>query len=991
MNTIRKILIGLILGSLFSVCHGWYYNDWMGNGWLDNVILDTDGAGGAIVIWEQGTNIYADRVNHQGSNLWGQEGTTICTTAVNDSNNYDQNTPWMVSDGEGGAIIVWQDGRSSTTYRNIYTQRVNSMGSTLWIENGLPICEQTTDQTSPRIVSDNVNGAIISWQDFRNGSTYNLYAQRVNSQGSTLWTSNAVALCTTASNQTAATIINDGIGGAFIVWQDFSYGNSNIFAQHIDTTGELLWSPEGIAICTASNDQILPVLTLDGSNGIIVAWQDGRNSTTNNNIYAQRINSNGSTMWTSNGLAICNVTTGQTDPQIISDEYGGAIIVWEDGRTGTPNIYGQRVNSLGSTYWQSDGIPLANPSDFEDSMGDSSFGFANPYLVSDGLGGAIIAFENIDNSIGDGLPQSAAYRIDNLGNLFWIEAFSYVYQYGEQTKVIKNGDGGFLISWNPIDNFRGAAVQQVDLTGNTLGPYEILENLPDVKLFQATGATDVFNLNNYYSSDTAVWSWSGTTVNIHINPDNTVDYLTPMDTTFIGQEDVTYTAISIDTEQAVSVVKYSSYLLSKLPQIVIYGNTVVENGSIDLSQYVSPSVPSSWLVSPISYTNSTDLEKLTDGISSNILIISCDSTLLSPASIIVTATGTTSNDWDSEIVRVYPMLNNYGLFNSSSDTAQWVYENAPNTTVMPTIGYLNTYNGATGILKLSFSSVNQGVKMTLGKSNWLTSSTGQWYTIRMKVMSDTSNNTFSPMLFIYNGVPGNPFDVSVHVLVSVPTTWTWMETAVYCDFTASLYPQLLIRNGNSIGNIYVDAIEIIQAEPGIQLAYGNTRITNADGDWQNASETTGWAFQSAANAALANYFVSGGSLNVSFDGTTTEGIKMTGATGPGITATSSITPGKSAGMKMNLSTSGTMDNPIFLLSVFGTDSQGGQNFTELGASAAVWYVPSSGQLETSYIPLQPYIYGQVQVKNSGNGIFYLNNTYLQADTDSPYYWDHSLY
>jgi PKD repeat protein len=515
--------------------------------------------------------------------------------------------------------------------------------------------------------------------------------------------------------------------------------------------------------------------------------------------------------------------------------------------------------------------------------------------------------------------------------------------------------------------------------------------LPDIKFISNYAENSVFNLLDYENVTTGwVPSVLGTFGNVSVeSPIPWVDYLQQKQLGY-GFDTINFT--STNDKILSSELKYSTYLLGKLPFVTLYNGMGVENTSINLSQYVTPTTPPNWPAPQIQYTNANDSGTLSATINSNLLTIAASTTLQSPANIFITATlDSTSNNWDEEIVRVYEVLNNYGLFDAASDTVQWVYQNTPTTSVMPTVGYLNTYNGATGILKLSFNSVNQGVKMTLGKSNWLTSSTGQWYTIRMKVMSDTSNNTFSPMLFIYDGVPGNPFDVSVHVLVSVPTTWTWMETAVYCDFTASLYPQLLIRNGNSIGNIYVDAIEIIQAEPGIQLAYGNTRITNADGDWQNASETTGWAFQSAANAALANYFVSGGSLNVSFDGTTTEGIKMTGATGPGITATSSITPGKSAGMKMNLSTSGTMDNPIFLLSVFGTDSQGSQNFNELGASAAVWYVPPSGQLETSYLPMQPYIYGQVQVKNSGNGIFYINNTYLQADMDSPYYWDHSLF
>jgi hypothetical protein len=43
-----------------------------------------------------------------------------------------------------------------------------------------------------------------------------------------------------------------------------------------------------------------------------------------------------------------------------------------------------------------------------------------------------------------------------------------------------------------------------------------------------------------------------------------------------------------------------------------------------------------------------------------------------------------------------------------------------------------------------------------------------------------------------------------------------------------------------------------------------------------------------------------------------------------------------------------------------------------------------------YLP-SPNIYGQIQVRNSGNAEFNVDNTYLQADMDSPYYWDHTLF
>jgi hypothetical protein len=618
------------------------------------------------------------------------------------------------------------------------------------------------------------------------------------------------------------------------------------------------------------------------------------------------------------------------------------------------------------------------------------------------------------NTINTYFRKASANAPATVGNLYNIQSDGLLtgyatikVNYSSYTSGITNGSQlqlylydspskSFILVPSSVDAINQVVTAQISQFGTyaIIQQFTPFENIPDIKLPQGKSVSNLLNLNQYSNNSTLNWTWYrlGNLANININSyTNLVSYETPSMIS-AGMDTVVFEADT--SNEDMSLLKYSSYILSPLPRVVDSNGTIVENQSLNLLSFVydsSSSVPPTWSITSVNYENTNDVGKVSPSISNNALNLGVTSELSSPVEITIEATGGNSTtDWDKSIISIYEVLNNYGLFNTASDTTQWVYENAPNTSVMPTVGYLNTYNGASGVMDVSFTGSSQGIKMTLEKSNWLTSSTGQWYTIRMKIMADSSND-FIPELFIYNGVPGNPFGVSGAVLLSIPTTWTWMETAVYCDFTASLYPQVIIKNSSSTGNVYIDAVEIIQAEPGIQLAYGNTQIANPDGDWQNAGETTGWGFEPAPNAVLANYSASGGALDVFFDGTTTEGIKMTGATAPHVTATSPVASGISAGMKMNLSTSGTMDNPIFLLAVFGTGSQGGQNFNELGASAAIWYVPSSGQLETSYLPYQPYIYGQVQVKNSGNGIFYLNNTYLQADMDIPYYWDHSLF
>src|SRR4030042_6654231 len=110
----------------------------------------------------------------------------------------------------------------------------------------------------------------------------------------------------------------------------------------------IVWSANGTAICTAGNEQNDSQLVSDGAGGVIITWVDARSGTSD--IYAQRINAVGVVQWGTNGIPICTATSVQRAPRLVSDGAGGAIITWEDNRSlyfGF-NICAQRVTSTGN-------------------------------------------------------------------------------------------------------------------------------------------------------------------------------------------------------------------------------------------------------------------------------------------------------------------------------------------------------------------------------------------------------------------------------------------------------------------------------------------------------------------------------------------------------------------------------------------------------------------------------------------------------------------
>ncbi len=420
-------------------------------------VLASDSAGGAIIVWndqrngESNSDIYAQRISAAGTTLWVTNGVAICTAAN------DQQFPAIISDDSGGAIITWEDYRSGSDY-HIYAQHVNSQGSTLWTNNGIAICNASNNQEYPQLVGDGSGGAIIVWSDFRGGSTGDIYAQRVNSAGSTLWTNNGIAICAATNDQEFPLVVSDDSGGAIIIWQDKRNGSKyNIYSQRVNSNGTTLWTSNGVEICASADESLeeetLYAITKDGSSGAIISWQDYRSNGTTGHVYAQRVNSSGSVLWTANGVGICTAVSFQDEIQILGDGAGDAIIAWSDARNGSSNtdIYAQRVNSQGSTLWSLNGVVICA------AIQEQQY----PMIASDGSGGAIISWTDFRNDLSNTyFPNIYAQRVNSQGSTLWTsdgiticDAYN-VYidtQEGQfapyPPATISDGNGGAIMTW----------------------------------------------------------------------------------------------------------------------------------------------------------------------------------------------------------------------------------------------------------------------------------------------------------------------------------------------------------------------------------------------------------------------------------------------------------------------------------------------------------------------------------------------------------------
>jgi hypothetical protein len=446
MNTIYIYVLSfqiLLLGSSTFIKSQWNQNSNQNNpisvfsGDQTNSQLCRDDSGGAIICWEDrrianNGDIYIQRISSEGIIKWTLNGINICSAANL------QNRPKIISDNNGGAIICWEDYRAGGGNRDIYAQRINSLGISLWNTNGIDICDTTSVQDLISITNDDSGGLLICWRDMRNLSSSQIYVQKVNSAGVQQWGNNGFKVTVSNSySQDNPKVISNGSGGCIISWQELRPGtNYDIYAQQINSSGSRLWGNEGIVIANSSISEVNPNMTTDGSNGAIFTWVK-LVASSNSDIFAQRVNSAGIVQWVSNGIPICDQPANQQNIEIIPDGLNGAFVCWEDNRNSNTDIYFQRLNSAGMKLWNTEGVRATN------ILREQTY----QKITKDSLNNIVVTF----NQSAPNGQDIFAQKLNSSGTVLWDSAgipvsnpqFNQVF-----SNLILSNNGSFIVTWN---------------------------------------------------------------------------------------------------------------------------------------------------------------------------------------------------------------------------------------------------------------------------------------------------------------------------------------------------------------------------------------------------------------------------------------------------------------------------------------------------------------------------------------------------------------
>lgn len=460
----RNISVTCLAGILFLLLSG-TVSAWSGDAYLNTAVtavtgdqLDpvsaSDGAGGAIVAWEDrrsgGRVIYAQRLSADGQAMWTANGVQVSAGAALESQQA------IAADGSGGAYIAWY----SSADGRIHLQHLDSSGTpvTGWAATGIVVSSGDTmnSDTQPTLIEDGSGGVFVAWQYYSATTGSDMYVTRIDNNGNTHtgWALGGNVVSNAAGEQYQTALLADGSGGVFVVWS-----SSRVYAQRLNTSGIRQWDAgggnfNGIALATSTNYQNQPRIVSDGAGGAIVVWEDER-SDKYGDIYGQRIDSSGVQLWDSAGVALVAVPSSYQDSiQAISDQNGGAYLVWRDSRDSPPSvpgvlpgpgilpsydIYLHRIDSTGSDVsgWTTNGTLLTTP---------GSGYISDPALIGDGSSGAVAVWRN------NIYPTSEmrAQRVSSAAVKQWGSegvAMTSKGGYVALLTVTPASDGGALVAW----------------------------------------------------------------------------------------------------------------------------------------------------------------------------------------------------------------------------------------------------------------------------------------------------------------------------------------------------------------------------------------------------------------------------------------------------------------------------------------------------------------------------------------------------------------
>ncbi len=281
------------------------------------------------------------------------------------------------------AYIAWsytpQGGNSRFAYERIAPNGGVQFGSP---GNGVP----NTDYSGQLSIHDDLAGGIIFVAHVGIGAP--LMAIRMNAAGTAVWPSGLLVSTNTTGMQypyasdiaqNTAMVENGELLTVFM-------SGGNLPMARYDMSGAFVWTPTPYFACNESHGQVEPRLVVHDGH-FFVGWGDNRPPASNEDMYVQKFDMDGTPLWAADGVPVIQTNTYIPTPDLVPSDSGGVVATFDGNLLG---FAAMRLRSDGTPAWPA-------PVLF------STVAF-NPFyearvVLSDGEGGVVSFWETAGNDL----------------------------------------------------------------------------------------------------------------------------------------------------------------------------------------------------------------------------------------------------------------------------------------------------------------------------------------------------------------------------------------------------------------------------------------------------------------------------------------------------------------------------------------------------------------------------------------------------------------
>lgn len=291
-----------------------------------------------LVVWEEvhspaaGYDIYAQRVSGsgqlQGNPVWVSNGT----------HTIDEGRPQVVCNTlSGDYLVVWHalTGDPPNPRWHIWSQVLSSDGALRG--TNLQVSTGSGSEMTPRVAYNwRANEYVVIWQDARNADHRDIYGQRLSGAGALVASNYSITIA--PGNKGRCDIAYNGDDNEYLaVWGD-SRAGQNIYGVRLDSTG---WDAgSDFPISAEDVSELGPAVAYDRRNHAYVAVWWELHEATDWDIYGARVTASGGAL---DRFAVSTAPEVQSLPQLAQNTSNGEfLLVWQDFRNGSFDIYGQR-------------------------------------------------------------------------------------------------------------------------------------------------------------------------------------------------------------------------------------------------------------------------------------------------------------------------------------------------------------------------------------------------------------------------------------------------------------------------------------------------------------------------------------------------------------------------------------------------------------------------------------------------------------------------